>query len=96
MTTFSATQNGPGASAPVTLTPSISPFNVGFAVVVTGTVSYSVQHSFDSVNWFENAIASKLSHTQDGNYAFPIKQMRVYIWTGTGQATLTGIQAGVP
>ena len=39
--------SGVSVSAPAVMNYLNSPFNVGFGVVVTGTVTYTVQHSFD-------------------------------------------------
>lgn len=84
----------------------ISPFNVGFGVVITGTVSYSIQHTFDnpqtvaSPTWFYHP--STLSGTQatanlDGNYAFPVAAIKILTSaaTNTGTIKLTVIQAGI-
>ena len=40
-------QTGVGSSDALVMNTNISPFNVGFGVVVTGTVTYTVQHTFD-------------------------------------------------
>lgn len=72
----------------------ITPFNVGFGVVVSGTVNYSVQHTFDGTNWFNHASIVNQTTNQDGNYAFPVAQVRLSVSSGTGTATITLIQAG--
>ena len=83
----------------------ISPFNVGFGVVITGTVSYSIQHTFDnpqtvaSPTWFyhpSSPSATPATAGFDGNYAFPVAAIRVLANnTNTANITLTVIQAGV-
>lgn len=81
----------------------ISPFNVGFGVVVTGTVTYTVQHTFDnpqttaSPTWFPHPTIASKSDNQDGNYAFPVAAIRVLVSSSTGAytVTMTLIQAGV-
>jgi hypothetical protein len=84
--------------------PYISPFNVGFGVVVTGTVSYKIQHTFDdlqtvaSPNWFTHpSFSTAQSTTQDGNYAFPVAAIKILTDanTNTGTVKLTVIQAGI-
>lgn len=81
----------------------ISPFNVGFGVVVTGTVTYTVQHTFDnpqtvaSPTWFSHPTIASKTDNQDGNYAFPVAAVRVLVSASTGaySVTMTMIQAGV-
>lgn len=70
-----------------------NPFNVGFGVVVSGTVTYTVQHTFDGVNWFNHDAVADAVDNQDGNYAYPVAGIRVNVTAGTGSATLTSIQA---
>lgn len=72
----------------------ISPFNVGFGVVVSGTITYSIQHTFDGANWFNHPTVISQTTNQDGNYAFPVLQIRLANLSGSGTATLTAIQAG--
>jgi hypothetical protein len=79
----------------------ISPFNVGFGVVVTGTVNYTVQHTFDNPQtnpnptFFSHPTVNSLAVNQDGNYAFPVAAIKVLVNSGAGTATLTVIQAGI-
>jgi hypothetical protein len=86
----------------------ISPFNVGFGTVISGTtttVSFFVQHTFDnpqtvaSPTWFfhpSTASGSPASAGFDGNYAFPVAAIRILAnTTNTSTITLTTIQAGV-
>jgi hypothetical protein len=77
-----------------------APFAVGFGVVVTGTVSVTVQHTFDNVQdstvtptWFDHSsVAAKVANT-DGNYAFPVRAIRVKQNSGTGSTVTTVIQS---
>jgi hypothetical protein len=101
------TVTGVGVSAPIPLDNYISPFNVGFGVVVSGgaTVSYTIQHTFDDVfsptfsaataTWFPHEDLVSQSTNQDGNYAFPITAMRLNVGTSNGAVTITAIQAGI-
>jgi hypothetical protein len=82
----------------------ISPFNVGFGVVITGTVAYQVKHTFDnpqtvaSPTWFIHpSTATAATANLDGNYAFPVAAIKIETTAGTntGKITLTVIQAGV-
>jgi len=82
-----------------------SPFNVGFEVVVTGTINYTIQHTFDNVwssefdpstaNWFDHPTIAAQSTSKDGNYAFPVAAICIKGNSGGGTATLTLLQAGI-
>lgn len=77
-----------------------NPFNVGFGVIVSGVVDYTVQHTFDDpavgfTTWFNHpTIAAQIANA-DGNYAFPVTGIRVTVNSGAGTATLKLIQAGI-
>ena len=97
------TQTGAGASAVSPMNLNTSPFNIGFAVIVTGTVNYTVQHTFDDVfspafnagtaTWF--AHPTSLGANADGNYAFPVTAIRLLVNSGGGTARLVLLQAGI-
>lgn len=75
------------------------PINIGFAVDVTGTVSVTVQHTFDdpssgSALWLNHATVSGATADVDGNYAFPVRGIRVRQATGSGSTRTVIIQAG--
>lgn len=95
-----ATKTGVGSSNVLATDLYISPFNVGFGVVATGTVTYTVQHTFDNIAtvaspvWFSHPTIASKTDNQDGNYAFPVAAIKVLVTAGTGTATLTVIQAG--
>jgi hypothetical protein len=82
-----------------------SPFNVGFGVTVSGTINYTVQHTFDNVwsstfdpstaTWFDHPTIASQTTNKDGNYAFPVSAIRVIGNSGGGTATLTLLQAGI-
>lgn len=97
---------GVGVSDPIVMDQYISPFNVGFGVVVDGTVTYTVQHSFNDpfatqeydpvvVTWFNHETVAAQSTNQDGNYAFPVRMIRLNVTAGDGTATLQLAQAGI-
>ncbi len=90
-----------GNSKPCPMDQYQSPFNVGMGVVVSGTINYTVQHTFDNVfdstvtvTWFSHPVLAALTANQDGNYAFPVKAIRLKINSGSGVAALTILQAG--
>ena len=85
-------QTGVGQSSTIP-TQGADVFNVGFGVVVSGTVTYTVQHTFDGVNYFNHEDLVDKVDNQDGNYAFPVANIRLDVTAGAGTATLTSIQA---
>lgn len=100
-----AVSGGVGASNPVPLDHYIGPFNVGLGVVVSGTLTYTVQHTFDDIHadgfdpdtatWFDNAGLTNQTATNDGNYAFPVTAVRLNVSAYTsGTAVMTVVQAG--
>ena len=78
----------------------VTPFNVGFGVILTGVVDYTVQHTFDDpatgfTTWFDHPTVAAQTSNQDGNYAFPVTGVRLTVNSGGGTATLKLIQAGI-
>lgn len=79
-----------------------SPFNVGIGCIVTGTATYSVQHTFDDVfaptfnpataNWLDNTGLTAQTASKDGNYAFPVMGIRLNVTAGTGTVQMTVMQ----
>lgn len=94
-------QTGVGSSATYVTNTNTTPFNLGFGVVATGTVTYTVQHTFTETAfgatpvWFSHPTIAGKSDNQDGNYAFPVSGIKVLVTAGDGTATLTLIQAGI-
>lgn len=96
------TQTGIGNSNWLPVNPHITPFAIGFGVVVTGTATYTVEHTFDDVQDpavtvvafpHENIVAQTAN--QDGNYAFPVRAVRIVVISGAGSARFRLIQAGI-
>ena len=93
-------KTGSGSSSALVMNTNTNPFNVGFGVVVSGTVNYTVQHTFDDPavgfsTWFNHPTIASLIANADGNYAFPVTGIRVTVNSGAGTATLKLIQAGI-
>jgi hypothetical protein len=93
-------KTGTGSSSALVMNTNISPFNVGFGVIATGTVTYTVQHTFDDPAvgfsvWYSHPTIAAKTDNQDGNYAFPVTGVKVLVTAGTGTATLNLIQAGI-
>lgn len=80
-----------------------TPFAIGFGCVIEdGTPAFSVQHTFSSVygtdvdpttwEWFTNSSVSAETTNTDGNYAFPVSAIRLYV-NGAGSVSFRGYQA---
>ena len=93
-------KTGTGSSSALVMNTNISPFNVGFGVTVTGTVNYTVQHTFDDPavgfsTWFSHPTVASQTANADGNYAFPVTGVKVLVNSGSRTATLNLIHAGI-
>lgn len=91
-----------GSTSAIVMNTNCTPFNVGFGIVVTGTVNYSVQHTFDDpavgfTTWYSHPTIASKTDNQDGNYAFPVTGIKLLINSGTNtfSATLNLVQAGI-
>lgn len=85
----------------------ISPFNATAAVLVSGSLTYTVEYTHDDVfapdfdsataNWTPIAGLSGQTASADENIAFPVAAVRLRVSAYTsGSATLTLTQAGGP
>jgi hypothetical protein len=82
----------------------VSPFNIGLAVTVTGTVNYTVQYTFDNVfantynpstgTWVDHPTLTAQTATKDSNIAYPVQGIRIKLNSGSGSVVFTAIQAG--
>ena len=90
------TVTGVGTSPIVPMDFRAQNFNIGFGCVInSGTATYSVQHTFDDIynpaitpTWFNNSTVNAVTTNQDGNYAFPIRAMRLNVTASTGSVTI--------
>ena len=103
MRSIAISKTGTGQSSVAPLDPYQNPFQIGIGVATSGTVTATVQHTFDDVfdssvtpTWFNHPTLVSLTANADGNYAFPIRAIRLDVTAGTGTATATIIQAGMP
>lgn len=79
-------------------------FQVGFGCYVTGTVNYTVQHTWQDVlsqptsaanqRIFNHDFIVNQTTTQDSNYAFNIAAFRLVINSGTGSVEMMSLEAG--
>ena len=92
---------GVGVSPPVPMDARKAPFTAGVAVVVTGTVTYSVQHTYDDItlttfnpstaNWF-NSVLNGATANGEVHYDVPVRAIRLNVTAGTGTAQMQIIQ----
>lgn len=93
-------KTGAGSTPALVMNTNTNPFNVGFGVITSGVVNYTVEHTFDDPavgfsTWFPHpTVAARISDA-DGNYAFPVTGIRLTMNSGAGTATLKLIQAGI-
>jgi len=90
---------GTGTTAWIPMDYKQSPFNVGFAVVVNGTITYDIELTFDDV--FDSAVtpvafkhATVVAQTANAisGQTIPVRAMRINNTAGTGDTTLTILQ----
>lgn len=88
-----------GATIPINL--GVAPTNIGLGVIITGTITYTVQHTFDDIwdstvvpTWFNHPTLAALSANADGNYASPPRAVRLITTAGSGTARLVLNQSG--
>ncbi len=80
-------QTGTGASAAIGIEDT-NDLRISYAVGVSGTVTYTVQHSLDGITYFDNSDNAAQTTAKDGNYVFPVRDVRVNVTAGSGTATL--------
>lgn|SRR3990172_2510058 len=76
-------------------------FQIGLGCVMTGTLTYKLQHTFDDVfdpsvtpTWFDHSVVTGQTANKDGNYSFPVSAIRLTVTAYTsGSVTLTMLQA---
>lgn len=94
------TQASAGTSAWIPLDDTKNPFQVGFGVVAAGTLTYTIEHTFDNVQnpaitptAFPNATVTARTGNAQGNYTFPVTAVRINVTAFTGgSVTLTLVQ----
>jgi len=85
----------------------VSPANIALNVVVTGSITYTVQYTFDNVfaadydpangNWTNHPTLVTQTTTKDSNISYPVRGIRLISPaspSSSGTATLTIIQGG--
>lgn len=93
MNVSSISQTGVGTSPDVRIIPRPM-LHMGFGVVVTGKVTYTVEHTYNGVDYYEHESVVAKTNNADGEYTRPVAGIRLRVTKGKGTATLTSIQAG--
>jgi hypothetical protein len=75
------------------LTANEAVFSVGFGCVISGTPTYTVQHSYGDGTAFDHATVAGETTNVDGSYSAPIRALRL-AFAAAGTVALTAIQAG--
>jgi hypothetical protein len=98
------TTSGVSTSEVIPIDQYLNPTNIGLGLDITGTVTCTVEHTFDDVFaetfnpatavWFPHPTLVNQSADADGNYAFPPTGVRLNQTVGAGSAILNLIQAG--
>lgn len=101
---ITVTQSAVGSTRWVPLDYKQVPFNVGMGVKLSAgsVLTYTVEHTFDDIQdpsvtpvAFSNSELASLSVNNDGNYAYPVKAVRLTITShSAGEATLLIVQGG--
>ncbi len=96
---------GVGTSEPVPLDVLLNPFTVSIGVALDGAATFTVEHTFDdiwapgfvpgSAHWIAHPTLADQTQSTDGNYAFPVRAVRLRITAGAGTATMAVGQAGL-
>ena len=93
-------RTGTGSTSAVVINTNVTPVNIGFAAVVTATINYSIQFSYDDpsvgfTTWFDDASITSKTGNEDGSILFPITGIKALVNSGTGTITLNVVQAGI-
>ncbi len=89
--TFDIGWNAASVSATFRPMRSDRPFNIGFGTrVLSGTPTFSAQHTFGGVQWHEHAVVTGKTTATDGAYTSPVLGIRLK-FTAAGGVALEGL-----
>lgn len=94
------TVSSASSSVPLPMDYAANPTTISLGLVISGTGTYKVQHTFDDIfnaaitpTWFDHSTITGKTANADGNYAFPVKAIRLTSTAYTnGSGVLTVIQ----
>ncbi len=95
--------SGVGGSIVIPVDKNVTPTSIGLALIITGTVNVTVQHTFDSpwegastiLTWFDHPTLAGETADADGNLAFPPQAVRLLTNSGDGTCEFDLVQAGL-
>lgn len=103
--------NGVGATPAQLVNFEAQPVGLTIAVVVTGTVNYTVQHTYDDImglpnpsswspttpspTWIDDSVLASKTTTGETTYNDPIMAWRVVLNSGSGSLAIKAIQSGI-
>lgn len=94
---------GTAGGAPIPMNVNNTSVGIGIACYATGTVSYTVYHTYDNIVentspiWFQHGTTGLVNatSTQESNFVIPIGAIQVILNSGTGSVITRIIQQGV-
>lgn len=106
MRPISVTVSGVAVSPPIPMDYTANGFSVGVGCTISATATYTVEHTFDdiwspnfvaaSATWLPNTGLTAKTANADGNYAFPVRAIRLNVASSTGTVTMNVIQSTSP
>ncbi len=89
--------------APIPMNVNNTVVGVGIACYVTGTVNYTVYHTYDNIEeaaspiWFQHGVSNMVAATgtQESNFVIPIGAVQVILNSGSGSVITRVIQQGI-
>lgn len=92
-------KTGAGNSSAVVVNTNVTPVNIGLAFVVSGTVDYTMQVTYDDpsafTTWFDDATVAGKTANFTSSITTPVTGVRVKVNSGTGSVTISAVQAGI-
>lgn len=98
---------GTGAGLPIPMNSDNTVVGVGIACYVTGTVNYTVYHTYDNITdpnvsaanviWFQHGVSNMngATGTQESNFVIPIGGVQVILNSGSGSVVTRVLQQGI-
>lgn len=99
MRPVTVSKTGVGQTAIVPMDYALAHFSASAAVIVDGTVTFNIEHTYDNVLdsavtpvWFAPAADAGKTANHDKAYSAPIRGVRANVTAGTGTVTMTVLQ----
>lgn len=104
MRPITVSQTGAGSTAVIPIDQYLNPTTIALGVVVDGTVTFTVEYTYDdcfasdfnpaTATWFPITGLTAGSANADAALTAPPRAVRLTVTAGAGTATLTLVQAG--